>query len=114
MIKASILKALGKTAECLVLYQEVVDMDKQLNEKYFVPYCLYEMGETYYHQGKNQLSAETMKRASSYHGYDWEDPLKVRLRVVVGQLKKTGQTIEIVDDTPVGGDEDSKEDADDS
>jgi len=111
MLKASVLKASNKTTESMAIYQEVIDLEKQLNEKYFVPYCLYEMGETYYHQGKNQLSAETMKRASSYHGYDWEDPLKIRLRVVVGQLKKTGQNIDIVDDSPVDNDE-SKEDVD--
>lgn len=33
---------------------------------------------------------EAMKKCNNISGYDWEDPLKVRLRVTIDQLKKGG------------------------
>jgi hypothetical protein len=54
----------------------------------YLPYCLYEMGESYYIMGKTKEAEDCMKRCSKISGYDWEDPLRVRLRVTFDQLKK--------------------------
>eukprot|EP01118_Nematostelium_gracile_P005260 TRINITY_DN1651_c0_g2_i1.p1 TRINITY_DN1651_c0_g2~~TRINITY_DN1651_c0_g2_i1.p1 ORF type:complete len:603 (-),score=192.81 TRINITY_DN1651_c0_g2_i1:63-1871(-) len=89
LIKGSILKAMGKPEEAIACYKEVVDVLADLvNEQLYIPYCLYELGETYYTGGKPKEAEELMKRCSKYSGYDWEDPLRVRLRVTMEQLKK--------------------------
>jgi tetratricopeptide (TPR) repeat protein len=89
LIKGSILKALGKPEEAVVCYKEVVEVLADLvNEQLYIPYCLYELGETYYTGGKPKEAEELMKKCSKYSGYDWEDPLRVRLRVTMEQLKK--------------------------
>lgn len=49
---------------------------------------MYELGESYYIEGKSAEAEEAMKRCSKINGYDWEDPLRVRLRVSMDQLKK--------------------------
>jgi len=61
----------------------------------------FELGESYFHLGKNAEASEMMKRSSSYSGYSWDDPLKIRLRVVVTQLKKVGEKIELVDNSAI-------------
>jgi tetratricopeptide (TPR) repeat protein len=101
LLKGSILKATGKPTDAIDCFKEVVNMEKYLNEKFFLPYCFFELGESYFHLGKNAEASEMMKKASSYSGYCWDDPLKIRLRVVVTQLKKVGEKIEIVDNSAV-------------
>lgn len=70
----------------------------------YAPYCLYELGESYYILGNNKEAEELMKACSKFRqlififfkhdfilynsSYNWEDPLRVRLRVTMDQLKK--------------------------
>jgi len=63
-------------------------MQDHLNEKMYAPYCLYELGESYYILGNNKEAEELMKACSKFSSYNWEDPLRVRLRVTMDQLKK--------------------------
>jgi len=63
-------------------------MQDILNEKLYVPYCLYELGESYYVKGLTKEAEEMMHKCSKISGYDWEDPLKIRLKVTMDQLKK--------------------------
>jgi len=49
---------------------------------------LYELGESYYINGNLKDAEDCMKKCSKIGGYDWEDPLRVRLRVSMDQLKK--------------------------
>jgi len=89
LLRGSILKALDKNDEAIVCFKEVVDVLADLvTEKMYIPYCLYELGESYYINGNVKDAEEMMKRCSKYSGYDWEDPLKIRLRVTMQQLKK--------------------------
>ncbi len=88
LVKGSIVKALGKNEESVECFREVVEMQEVLAEKLYVPYCCYELGESYYIMGKLKEAEEFMKKCSKFGGYDWEDPLKVRLRVTFDQLKK--------------------------
>jgi len=88
LVKGSIVKAIGKTEESVECFREVIDMQEVLVEKLYVPYCCYELGESYYIMGKLKEAEEFMKKCSKFGGYDWEDPLKVRLRVTFDQLKK--------------------------
>jgi len=89
LLRGSMLKALDKNDEAIVCFKEVVDgLADLVSEKLYIPYCLYELGESYYMNGKQKEAGETMKRCSKYSGYDWEDPLKIRLRVTMEQLKK--------------------------
>jgi len=88
LVKGSCQKALGKNEESVELFREVIDMQDVLVEKLYVPYCCYELGESYYMLGKLKEAEEFMKKCSKFGGYDWEDPLKVRLRVTFDQLKK--------------------------
>jgi hypothetical protein len=46
------------------------------------------LGESYYILGNLKEAEAYMKKCSKYSGYDWEDPLRVRLRVTMDQLKK--------------------------
>lgn len=56
---------------------------------------MYELGESYYIDGKLDDAEDAMKRCSKISGYDWEDPLRVRLRVSMDHLKKkdSGETV---------------------
>jgi len=38
--------------------------------------------------GDLEKAEEYMKKCSKCSGYDWEDPLRIRLRVTMEQLKK--------------------------
>ena len=38
--------------------------------------------------GKLKEAEEMFKKCGKYSGYDWEDPLRVRLKVTFDQLKK--------------------------
>jgi len=88
LLKGSMLKALKKNAEAIQCFKEAIDMSDFLIEKFYLPYSLYELGESYYIEGKSAEAEEAMKRCSKINGYDWEDPLRVRLRVSMDQLKK--------------------------
>jgi len=88
LLKGSILKALNKHDEAIDCFKEVIIMQDQINEKLYLPYCLYELGESYYVKGQLKEAEENMHRCSKINGYDWEDPLKIRLRVTMDQLRK--------------------------
>jgi len=89
LLRGSMLKALDRNDEAIVCYREVVDgLADLVTEKLYIPYCLYELGESYYMNNNVKEAEEMMKRCSKYSGYDWEDPLKIRLRVTMEQLKK--------------------------
>jgi len=89
LLKGSMLKSLGQHDEAVTCFREVVDVLADLvSEKLYIPYCMYELGESYYIAGQLKEAEEMMKRCSKYSGYDWEDPLRVRLRVTMEQLKK--------------------------
>jgi len=88
LLKGAIVKSLSKQDEAIECFREVIDMQEHLLEKLYVPYCLYELGESYYIKGSLKEAEDCMKRCSKFSGYDWEDPLRVRLRVTMDQLKK--------------------------
>jgi len=89
LLRGSMLKALDQNNEAITCYQEVVDVLADLvTEKLYIPYCLYELGESYYMNNQIKEAEEMMKRCGKYSGYDWEDPLKIRLKVTMEQLKK--------------------------
>lgn len=88
LIRGSLLKALGRQKEAVECFKEVVDtLQDCIQEKLYLPYCMYELGESYHTQGKLNEAEEMMKRCAKISGYDWEDPLRIRLRVTMGQLK---------------------------
>jgi len=90
MLKGSMLKSLNKGEEAIACFKEVVQMENLLKEKYFVPYSLFELAECLYHNNNIKDAQETIKKCNNLSGYSWEDPLKVRLRVTMDQLKKGG------------------------
>lgn len=92
MIKGALLKSAEKVDEAVQCFQEVIRLEPVIKEKYFVPYCLFELGESLYQKGNLKGAQEAMKKCNNISGYDWEDPLKVRLRVTIDQLKKGGVT----------------------
>jgi len=88
LLRGSMVKSLGQHDEAVTCFREVVDVLADLvSEKLYIPYCMYELGESYYIAGQVKEAEEMMKRCSKYSGYDWEDPLRVRLRVTMQQLK---------------------------
>lgn len=88
LLKGTMVKALGKQEEAILCFKEVLSMQEHINEKLYVPYCLYEIGECYYIKGQTSEAQDMMKRCSKIGNYDWEDPLKIRLKVTMDQLKK--------------------------
>jgi len=90
MIKGALLKSAEKADDAIQCFREVIRLEPLLREKYYVPYCLFELGESLYHKGNLKEAQEAMKKCNNISGYDWEDPLKVRLRVTIDQLKKGG------------------------
>jgi tetratricopeptide (TPR) repeat protein len=90
MLKGAMLKSTGKGDEAIECFREVISLDSVMKEKYFVAYSLYEMAEALYHKGNIREAQEAIKKCNNCSGYDWEDPLKVRLRVTMDQLKKGG------------------------
>jgi len=98
LLKGSLLKSIGKVDQAIEHFKELLDMQDVLIEKFYVPYCLYELGECHYLKKNVKEAEEAMKKCSKISGYDWEDPLRVRLRVTMDQLKKIGrggQSVEI-------------------
>jgi len=89
LLRGSMLKSLGHHEEAVACFIEVVDvLAEDVTEKMFVPYAYYELGESYYTVGKLKEAEEMMKKCGKISGYDWEDPLRIRLRVTMDQLKK--------------------------
>lgn len=90
MIKGAVLKGAEKGEEAIAAFKELIGMQDFVKEKWFVAYSLYELGESYYQKGMLKEAQDCMKKCGAMSGYDWEDPLKIRLRVTVDQLKKGG------------------------
>jgi len=88
LLRGSLLKALGKHDEAIAAFKEVIDIQELIVEKLYAPYCAYELGESYYIKGQLKEAQSMMKYCSKFTGYDWEDPLRVRLRVTMDQLNK--------------------------
>jgi tetratricopeptide (TPR) repeat protein len=104
MIKGALLKSTEKADDAIQCFREVIRLEPVLREKYYVPYCLFELGESLYHKGNLKEAQEVMKKCNNISGYDWEDPLKVRLRVTIDQLKKGGVVdLDEDDETEVAG-----------
>jgi len=90
LIKGALLKSAEKVDDAIECFREVIRLEPVIREKYLVPYCLFEFGECMYQKGSLKEAQEAMKKCNNISGYDWEDPLKVRLRVTIDQLKKGG------------------------
>jgi len=104
LIKGSLLKSAEKADEAIECFREVIRLEPLIREKYYVPYCLFELGESLYHKGLLSEAQDAMKKCNSIGGYDWEDPLKVRLRVTIDQLKKGGALdTDLDEEEEVGG-----------
>jgi len=90
MLRGAILKSLDKGDEAIAAFKELLSFQDHVKEKYYVAYTLYELGESLFQKGQLKEAQEAMKKCSAISGYDWEDPLKIRLRVTIDQLKKGG------------------------
>lgn len=90
MLRGSMLKAIGKGEEAIACFREVILLDGALKEKYYVPYSLYELAECLYHNDSLKEAQDIIKKCNNVSGYSWEDPLKVRLKVTMDQLKHGG------------------------
>jgi len=88
LLKGTILKALTKPDEANEAFKELLSFQEFIVEKLYVPYTLYELGESLYFQGNIKEAEEMMHKCGKFNGYDWEDPLKIRLKVTSDQLKK--------------------------
>lgn len=101
MLKGSMLKGLGKGEEAIACFREVFQLESATKEKYFVPYSLYELAECLYHNNNLKEAQEIIKKCNNVSGYAWEDPLKVRLRVTMDQLKHGGVSDDTTNDDPL-------------
>lgn len=101
MIKGAMLKTLNRADEAIACFKEVIQLENALREKFFVPYCLYELAETLYHNNNLKEAQEAIKKCNNASGYAWEDPLKVRLRVTMDQLKRGGVLDDAEDDSVI-------------
>jgi len=90
MLKAAILKSCDRADEAIAAFREVMSMQDYVKEKWYLAYSFYELGESYYQKGKLQEAQECMKKCNALSNFDWEDPIKIRLRVTIDQLKKGG------------------------
>lgn len=90
MLRSAIQKGGGKHDEAIAGFREVIAMQDAVKEKWLLAYSLYELGESLYQKGNSKEAQECMKKCNNISGYDWEDPLKMRLRVTIDQLKKGG------------------------
>eukprot|EP00727_Mastigamoeba_balamuthi_P014310 m51a1_g9502 hypothetical protein (664) ;mRNA; r:668700-671211 len=73
--------------EAVRCFNDVVAMQSTLIDKWSVPYCLYELCESYFYQGKTDQAVAMLKKCIACKDFNWEDPLKVRIRVTADQLK---------------------------
>lgn len=90
LLKGAMLKSLETVDEAIACFKEAISLESVVKEKFYVVYALYELAESLYHQGQLKEAQEAIKKCNNFSGYDWEDPLKVRLRVTMDQLKKGG------------------------
>ncbi|EGG21321.1 hypothetical protein DFA_01202 [Cavenderia fasciculata] len=91
LLKGSVLKGIEKYEESMSCFEELMSIQHLLQDKnFYVPYCLYEMSESYFHRKQFDLSHDTLKKCNNHSNYDWEDPLKVKLRIIFDQQKKDG------------------------
>eukprot|EP00732_Lithocolla_globosa_P002541 Lithocolla_globosa_v1_NODE_1686_length_2397_cov_19.598294.p1 type:complete len:583 gc:universal NODE_1686_length_2397_cov_19.598294:320-2068(+) len=86
LLKGSVLKEQKKYVEAAEGLRTVIDLKEVVTQKFYLAYCHYELGEALYGQGKLDEASEMMRACSSYSGYDFEDPLKSRLRVTMDQI----------------------------
>jgi len=86
-LKGAMLRTLNKSNEAIACFKEVIQLDNLLKEKYYVAYCYFELAESLYHNNQLKEAQEAIKKCNNLSGYAWEDPLKVRLRVTMDQLK---------------------------
>eukprot|EP01133_Synstelium_polycarpum_P004229 gene4229-4933_t len=93
MLKGAMLKGSNNHQESMVCFDEVLSLQGQITEKFYIPYCLYEMSESYFQAKDVAKSYDYLKKCNQISNYDWEDPLKVRLRVTMDQIKKDGAGI---------------------
>ncbi|KAF2069755.1 hypothetical protein CYY_008931 [Polysphondylium violaceum] len=90
ILKGAILKGIEKFDESMECFQEIIAMQSQITEKFYIPYTYYEMSESYYNKKETSKAMDLIIKCNSISNYDWEDPLKVRLRVTLDQLKRDG------------------------
>jgi len=90
MIKGALLRTQNDSNGAIACFKEVISLDNVLREKYYVPYCYFELAEALYHNNQLKEAQEAIKKCNNISGYAWEDPLKVRLRVTMDQLKRGG------------------------
>jgi len=90
MLKGCMLKSLDRGDEAVECFREVITLESLVKDKYYIPYTLYEMAESLYHKGDLKGAQDSIKKCNAFSGYDWEDPLKVRLRVTMDQLRRGG------------------------
>ncbi|GAM21012.1 hypothetical protein SAMD00019534_041870 [Acytostelium subglobosum LB1] len=93
MMRGATLKSMDRIDEALTCFEEVVKLHPHAIEKFYYPYCLYEMSESHFHRKNHEQTLEYLKRCNAISGYDWEDPLKIRLRVTMDQIKKDGASV---------------------
>lgn len=87
LVRGSMLKALGRSDDAMQCFRDIIELKPVLQEKFFVPYALYELGESLYEKGQlKEADAKMRECAKAPSGYDWEDPLKIRLRIVSDQI----------------------------
>jgi len=103
LLKGALLRSSEKADEAIECFREVIKLDPLVKEKWYQPYALFELGETLYHKGNVSEAQDAMKKCNNINGYDWEDPLKVRLRVTIDQLKKGGLVDDSIDEEEVAG-----------
>eukprot|EP00296_Roombia_truncata_P008759 JP447269.1.p1 GENE.JP447269.1~~JP447269.1.p1 ORF type:complete len:176 (+),score=46.32 JP447269.1:2-529(+) len=99
LLKGNLLRVLGQEERAELLLRASVDLKASIMEdKYVVPYALYDLAEITFGRGDLPAAADFINRAGSFGGYDWEDPLKVRLRLAADQLKSGGFNVVLEDD----------------
>jgi len=99
LLKGSILKGLNNYTEAIPCFRELLSLEHQIREKFYVPYALYELGECIYNQKNLPEAKQLFTKCLKCNNFDWEEPLKVRLRVTLDILKK-GQMPEQDKNTP--------------
>ncbi|EGC33419.1 hypothetical protein DICPUDRAFT_36750, partial [Dictyostelium purpureum] len=93
LLKGAIYKSIDLYDQSMECFEELLSMSHLLTEKFYIPYSYYELSEGYYHKKNNAKALENILKCNKFTGYEWEDPLKVRLRVTLDQLKRDGAGI---------------------
>jgi tetratricopeptide (TPR) repeat protein len=112
LVRGSMLKALGRSDEAMQCFRDIIELKPVLQEKFFVPYALYELGESLFEKGQlKEADAKMRECAKAPSGYDWEDPLKIRLRIVSDQI---AAALSAAGAAPVADDDDDDDDDDET